>query len=152
MRDQGLSSVLRSIRRVAASQSSGILSDSDLLGRFIVNRDEAAFESLVWRHAKMVWNICCRISRHQQDAEDAFQATFLILVRRARSIQRKEALAGWLYKVAYRLALERKNLTIKRSCLPLPEQGVSAKKNADLDSHDLRPLLNQEISLLPDKY
>jgi RNA polymerase sigma factor (sigma-70 family) len=152
MRDQGLNSVLRSIRRVAASQSTGTLSDSDLLGRFILNRDEAAFESLVWRHAKMVWNICCRVLRHPQDAEDAFQATFLILVRRARSIQRKEALAGWLYKVAYRVALERKTLTAKRSFLPLPEQGVSAKENSDPDSCDLRPLLDQEISLLPDKY
>src|SRR5437870_3164851 len=82
----------------------GEVSDGELLGRFAHQRDEAAFELLVWRHGPMVYGLCQRLLAQDQDAEDVFQATFLTLVRKARSISRAEALASWLYKVAYRIA------------------------------------------------
>src|SRR5262249_43491990 len=69
------------------------------------DRDEAAFELLAWRHGPLVLGTCRRLLSHPQDAEDAFQATFLALVRKAASIGRRESVAAWLHKVAYRVAL-----------------------------------------------
>src|SRR5215471_1380362 len=81
------------------------LPDAELLERFARLRDEAAFELLVWRHARMVLGVCRRLLHDEHDAEDAFQAAFLTLARKAASIGRREAVASWLYKVAYRCAL-----------------------------------------------
>src|SRR5262245_53362222 len=93
------------LRARTASSSEGGLSDAQLLERFVATRDEAAFEVLVWRHGALVVGVCRRLLRHEQDIEDAFQATFLTLVRKAAGIGKREALASWLYKVAYRIAL-----------------------------------------------
>ena len=86
--------------------SGGGLTDGQLLARFLDGREEAAFAALVGRHGPMVLGVCRRVLRHAQDAEDAFQATFLALVRKAGSIGNGASVAGWLYKVAYRVALE----------------------------------------------
>src|SRR5262249_27088073 len=80
--------------------------DGHLLHRFAQGGDEEAFEILLQRHGPMVWRTCQRIARQPADAEDAFQATFLVLCRKARSIGNREALAGWLHRVAYRIALK----------------------------------------------
>ena len=85
-------------------------SDAQLLQRFTLDRDataELAFRELLERHAPMVMGVCRQIVRRPHDADDAFQATFLVLVRKARSIQVRESLGPWLYKVAYRTALRR---------------------------------------------
>lgn len=82
----------------------GGLPDSELLERFIVRRDEAAFETLVHRHGPLVWRICSLILRHHHNAEDAFQATFLILARKAQTITPREMLLNWLYGVARQTA------------------------------------------------
>src|SRR5262249_32970814 len=74
------------------------------LERFVRRRDEAAFELLVWRHQRMVLGVCRRLLRNAHDAEDSFQATFLTLARKAASIGRREALAAWLHRVAWRVA------------------------------------------------
>src|ERR687889_224493 len=80
--------------------------DAALLARFVAGRDGEAFAALARRHGPMVLAVCRRVLRHRQDAEDAFQATFLVLARKARSIVRRDALGSWLYGVAHRVALK----------------------------------------------
>src|SRR4051794_32578669 len=99
-----LSGLLRDLQRVVHAESGG-LTDTELLHRFVATRDEAAFEVLVWRYGPMVLGLCRRLLRHEQDAEDAFQATFLTLARKANAIGKRESVGSWLYKVAYHLAL-----------------------------------------------
>src|SRR5438552_8289513 len=101
------------LRRLAAPGEAGALSDAELLERFVRHRDEAAFEVLVWRHGPLVLGVCRRLLRHEQDAEDAFQAAFLTLARKAHTIARHASVAGWLYKVAYRIALEARRRSAK---------------------------------------
>src|SRR5437764_15464978 len=100
-----LNTVIRHLLHVADRRGAGGLSDAQLLERFVRARDEAAFEVLVWRHGGMVLSVCRRLLHREQDAEDAFQATFLTLARKAASIGKREALGSWLYKVAYRVSL-----------------------------------------------
>src|SRR5437763_16889399 len=99
-----LQEMVRQLHRAAARQEGG-LTDAELLQRFARGRDEAAFELLLWRHGGMVLASCRRVLGDAQDAEDAFQATFLALARQAGSIAQGEALAGWLHRVATRVAL-----------------------------------------------
>jgi len=100
-----MDSFISRLRRVVQPEGRGELADVQLLERFICSRDEAAFEVLVWRYGLLVLNVCRRLLREEHEVEDAFQATFLVLVRKAGSIGKREALAGWLYRVAYRIAL-----------------------------------------------
>src|SRR6266852_5131133 len=149
-----LRALLQHLRRIVGPQAGG-LADAHLLDRFVNGRDEAAFEVLVWRHGPMVLSVCRRVLRHEQDAEDAFQATFLTLVRKAHSIGKRQALASWLYKVAFRIALEAKTLAAKRKLRetknPLaPETEATQAETAA--SGDLRAVLDQEVHRLPDKY
>src|SRR5262249_3132527 len=81
-------------------------SDGALLARFVAKRDEAAFTALVQRHGPMVWRVCRRVLPDASDAEDAFQATFLVLCRKAGSVRRQASVGSWLYGVAYRVALQ----------------------------------------------
>src|SRR5262249_51849825 len=90
--------------------------------------------------------------RHPQDAEDAFQATFLTLARKAGSIGRRQALAAWLYRVAYRAALRARAGAARHAALPLPDPEPAAPGADELVWHDLRPVLDEELSRLPDKY
>src|SRR5689334_7996505 len=99
MADDALRAFLRCLRR-AGGPGGGGLSDAQLLERFVTCRDEAAFEVLLWRHGAMVLNVCTRLLACPQDAEDAFQAVFLTLARKAGSIGDGAALAGWLHQVA----------------------------------------------------
>src|SRR5579885_3017820 len=93
-----LHTLMRHLKGLAAG---GQQPDRQLLDDFAACRDEAAFAALVSRHGAMVLRVCRRVLRHEEDAEDAFQATFLVLARNAKSIRRREALASWLYGVAY---------------------------------------------------
>jgi RNA polymerase sigma factor (sigma-70 family) len=144
--------LLRYLRAFTARPDAGDPSDGELLGRFVRLRDEAAFEMLVWRHGKMVWNLCRRLLRHPQDAEDAFQATFLALVRKGDAIRQHQSLSSWLYKVAYRVALRARAEAGRRG----PQLGEPTDLPAvDLDEtiwRDLKPVLDAEIDHLPEKY
>src|SRR5436190_22775719 len=98
-----LQGVIQHLRTALAPRSSAGVPDAQLLERFLRQQDEAAFELLVWRHGKMVFGTCHRLLRDAHEAEDAFQACFLALARRAGSIGRRESAGGWLHKAAYRL-------------------------------------------------
>jgi RNA polymerase sigma factor (sigma-70 family) len=128
------------------------LPDADLLGRFVHRRDEAAFEALVRRHGPMVFGVCLRILRQPQDAEDAFQATFLVLARKAACVRPREMLGNWLYGVAQQTAVRVRSATYKRSQreqqLPTRLESAAAPDQRD----DWEGLLDHELSLLPDKY
>src|SRR5262245_39056092 len=100
-----LRTVLQQVRGSLGAGGAGALSDAHLLERWALYREEVAFELLLRRHGPMVFALCRRLLSRAQDAEDAFQATFLVLVRRAGSIRKQTALGSWLYKVAYRVAL-----------------------------------------------
>src|SRR5947207_12624096 len=97
--------MLDHLRKLAGSDE---CSDRDLLERFAARKENAAFEALLQRHGPLVLGVCQRVLSHRQDAEDAFQATFLVLARRAGSIRKQGSLGSWLYGVAYRVSLKLK--------------------------------------------
>src|SRR5213595_2961229 len=109
MRTVGLGKVLQHL-----GLADGGLTDGQLLGRFLDGGEEAAFAALVRRHGPMVLNVCRRVLRHQQDAEDAFQATFLVLARSAAAVCNRQALAAWLHRTAYRMALGVRRAALRR--------------------------------------
>src|SRR5881398_3723973 len=104
MEQGSLHRLIHALSALAGPAAAG-LSDAQLLERFVAGRNEAAFELLLWRHGPMVLGVCRRLLRDAHDAEDAFQAAFLALIRKGRSIKAGAALGGWLYRVAYRVAL-----------------------------------------------
>jgi RNA polymerase sigma factor (sigma-70 family) len=145
--------VLQHLRRVTLLRDGAGLTDGQLLECYLCHRDEAALAALVQRHGPMVWSVCRRVLGNHHDAEDSFQATFLVLVRKAASIVPSEGVAGWLYGVAYKTALKARALTIKRKCR---EKQVTEMPEPEAVErhlwHDLQPMLDQELSRLPDKY
>src|SRR5262245_39547469 len=100
-----LNDVLRHLRSLCASEAIRDLGDDELLQRFLARREETSFAILVQRHGPMVLGVCQRVLRDAHAAEDAFQAAFLVLVRRSASIRKRGSLASWLYGVAQRIAL-----------------------------------------------
>jgi RNA polymerase sigma factor (sigma-70 family) len=146
-------SALGRFRHALLVRECGGLADGELLGRFLADRDEAAFAALVRRHGPMVLGVCRRVLGHAQDAEDAFQATFLVLLRRAASIRKRESVGNWLYGVAYRTALEARAAAARRHAAErqvrtMPEPTVEPAELPD----DLRPVLDAELTQLPDRY
>jgi RNA polymerase sigma factor (sigma-70 family) len=131
------------------------LTDRALLERFARGQDEAAFKTLVQRHGPMVLGVCRRILVCEQDAEDAFQATFLILVRRAGDIKDPELLGSWLYGVAYRTATKARARAARRrehERQAAPAMLTTDDPSADLAWRELRTALDEELNRLPDKY
>src|SRR5262249_1562430 len=98
--------LLRRIRAALDPRAGGESDDAGLLARFAAGGGEAAFAGVVRRHGPLVLRVCRQVLRHEQDAEDAFQATFLVLACKAGGVRRGEALAGWLYRVAYHTAVQ----------------------------------------------
>lgn len=142
------------LRKVLLLPDGGGLTDTQLLELFITRRDEAAFEALVRRHGPMVHGVCRRIALHEHDAEDAFQATFLALARKAASLRQRELVGNWLYGAAYRAALETRTLTARRRAKEKPMATLSEPFTVDeTDSiRELLPLLDRELNRLPEKY
>jgi RNA polymerase sigma factor (sigma-70 family) len=127
-------------------------SDAQLLGRFIADRDEAAFAELVRRHGSLVWGVCRQGLGHDQDAEDAFQATFLLLARRARSVRNGAAVASWLHGTAWRVSAKARRAAAARTAR---ERRVSARPpgdvGADIALRELQSILHEEVARLPAK-
>jgi RNA polymerase sigma factor (sigma-70 family) len=145
-----LSQVVRALRDVLTAREAAGLTDADLWRRYVGGRDDTALEALVRRHGPMVLGVCRRILRHEQDAEDAFQATFLVLVRKAASLQSPHILASWLHGIARRTALGARSAAARRrareAAVP-PQVGVP-----DDARDDLRRVLDEELGRLPEKY
>jgi RNA polymerase sigma factor (sigma-70 family) len=138
------------VRSVMVNQDAAGLGDGELLKRYVRHKDEAALEVLVRRHGPMVMGVCRRVLHHAHDAEDAFQATFLVLVRKAATLQAPGMIGSWLYGVAYRTALDARKAAAKRRA---KEAKVAAHSPIPEDTWaDLRPVLDQELERLPDKY
>jgi RNA polymerase sigma factor (sigma-70 family) len=148
-----LGTVLRHIRRLVVAPANLELSDRQLLERFAAGRDEGAFAALVQRHAPLVWNVCRRVLRHEQDAEDAWQATFLILAGHAARVRRAEALPAWLHAVAFRVALAAKRDDARRRAQERRGKVMTqGSTGADLAWRELRGVLDEEVSRLPPKW
>jgi RNA polymerase sigma factor (sigma-70 family) len=129
------------------------LSDGQLLDRFVTRHEEAAFEALLQRHGPLVLGVCRRVLHDVNDADDAFQATFLVLVRKAASIAKRPSVGSWLYGVAYRLAVRAKIQARRRRAHE--RQAVNRPIADPLDDllwRDLRPVLDAEVNRLPEKY
>jgi RND family efflux transporter MFP subunit len=129
------------------------LCDGELVERFVVRRDEAAFEELMARHGPMVLNVCRHFLRDPNDADDAFQATFLVLVRRAASIGMRDRLANWLYGVAYRVAFRSRAQITRRQTHE--KQGLAVEGTEPCrrePQEDLLPLVHAEVDRLPERY
>jgi RNA polymerase sigma factor (sigma-70 family) len=146
--------VLQHLDRAAGLHDEAGLADGQRLARFVEHRDEAAFAEIVRRHGPMVLGVCLRVLRNRQDAEDAFQATFLVLARKAASIASRSALANWLYGVAYNTALKGRAANARRRAREKQVKEVPEPAGAEPDTpgDDLQALLDQELSRLPDKY
>jgi RNA polymerase sigma factor (sigma-70 family) len=142
--------VLPHLRRLLAGPAASA-SDPQLLERFLAGHDATAFAALVRRHGPMVFGVCRRLLPNAHDAEDAFQATFLVLVRRAASLGRPERLGNWLYGVAYRTALKARGRAARRHEQPLTDV-PGPDTVAELVWRELRPALDEELHRLPEKY
>ncbi|HEY1861526.1 MAG TPA: sigma-70 family RNA polymerase sigma factor [Gemmataceae bacterium] len=143
---------IRRLRRLVDREGDR-LSDECLLERFVTQRDEAAFELLVWRHGPMVLNVCRRVLRNEHDAEDAFQAAFLAMARKAGTVSRRESLAGWLYQVAYRAALRLRRDAAKRTKREHASlTALGATPSRDRPRDDVASVLDEEVSRLPRRY
>ena len=146
-------SALRDLRRLLGGGRLGDLTDAELLGKFAGGRDEAAFAALVTRHGPMVLAACRGVLRHSHDAEDALQATFLVLARKANSLRVDGSLAGWLYRVAFRVALQANDDAARRRARERRAgEEAAMRRTGDVADNDRFPSLFEEISKLPELY
>jgi RNA polymerase sigma factor (sigma-70 family) len=147
--------VLYHLRRAVLLRDGADMTDGQLLESFVTYKDEAAFEVLVRRHGPMVLGVCRRVLGNEHDAEDAFQATFLVLVRKAGSVVPRALVGNWLYGVAQVTARRAKVAAAKRArrerqVTQIPEPRVVRQESHERDS--LQRVLDQELSRLPEKY
>jgi len=148
-----LKRVLHHLSKLAAVSTFGSLSDHELLGRFLVSHDEIAFTALAERHGPMVLGVCRRVLRDAHHAEDACQATFLVLARKAASIHKRASLGSWLHGVAFRIARKLRASLARRAAqsLPLDERPQSEDGEA-LSWRELQGVLDAELQRIPAKY
>ena len=152
MAHEQLHCVLNYLHQVAGA-AAGERTDRQLLEAFAFRHDEAAFATLLHRRAALVWGVCVRILGHAQDAEDAFQATFLVLARKAGRVRWREDVGNWLHAVAMRTALKARAESVRRQRW---ERQVSewpaAEAARESAAEEVRPVLDEELSRLPEKY
>jgi RNA polymerase sigma factor (sigma-70 family) len=146
-----LNEVIQYLRRVALLRDGAGLTDGQLMELYLTRNEEAALGALVRRHGPMVWGVCWRTLRNKHDAEDAFQSTFLVLVRKAASVVPKDRVGNWLYGVAHQTALNARAAATRRRKKERPLTDMPERPPED-QWRDLLPFLDQELSRLPDKY
>jgi RNA polymerase sigma factor (sigma-70 family) len=153
MTGHSLHAVVQHIRKITASHEYSELSDAQLLDRFVRSRNESAFTALIQRHGPMVRDLCRRLLRQEADVDDAFQATFLVLLRKARSIRKRASLGSWLYGVAYRIARKLDGQTSKEM-----RRGRCATNRSEDDPsrgalwRELCSVLDEELNGLSEAY
>jgi RNA polymerase sigma factor (sigma-70 family) len=148
-----LRTLIEQLRRSVSPSSEDTLTDAQLLRRWTEERDEAAFEVLLWGHGPMVLAVCRRLLRGNHDIEDAFQAAFLTLVRKGASIRRPEAVAAWLHRVTSRIALRLRGTLAERARHERPGiETMAIDRRAGEPADDLRAVLDAEIDALPERY
>jgi RNA polymerase sigma factor (sigma-70 family) len=153
MSGSGAGQVLRSIRRIFGGDAEAGLTDRQLLEAFAARRDEDAFAALVRRHGPMVLGVCRRVLADAEDVDDAFQATFLVLVQKAGGLRRPELLGNWLYGVACRVAVNARANAARRRAHERRAAEIPRTVPADEGSlGDLRAVLDQELERLPHRY
>lgn len=130
------------------------LTDGQLLQQFAANRDERAFATLLQRHGGLVYAVCRNILRHDHDAEDAFQGTFLVLARRASAIREEKAVGSWLYRVAYRIAMKARRSAERRrdQSGPAASPVENERASSELAWRELQAMLDEELNRLPERY
>lgn len=147
--------LLRPMQQLFGAGTAAGLTERQLLQRYVVSRDDLAFETLVGRHGRMVWGVCRRVLDNPSDAEDAFQATFLVLARRASALQSSESLGPWLHGVALRVARRARSQTLRRRCRE--RQGLDLEPDPaavedDPVRSELSALIDAECRRLPARY
>jgi RNA polymerase sigma factor (sigma-70 family) len=148
-----LGGFLRRLKRAMAAEALVARSDHELVGQFLASHDETAFQAILHRHGPMVFRVCRRVLSQEQDVEDAFQATFLVLAREAQAIRKQASLASWLHGVAYRAALKaRSHAARRRECEARAEgPAPTAPLPDEVSWKELRSVLDEELTRLPEK-
>src|SRR5262245_12813587 len=143
------SRLLQTLRRLGQAPEGA---DAELLRRFIEQKDEPAFEELLRRHGDLVMRVCRRHLGSSADADDAFQAVFLVLARDAGRIARRESLAGWLFRVAYHVSRKLMGQNARRRMLPVQvaERG-GAGEQVEIDRDEQRSIVEAEVNALPER-
>jgi RNA polymerase sigma factor (sigma-70 family) len=153
MAGAGANGVLEQLRTLMAAERADALTDRELLECFVRDRDEAAFTALLRRHGSMVLRVCRGVLGNEADAEDAFQATFMVLARKARRVQWRESIGSWLHEVARRVAHEAKTRKARRQMRESQaEPRPTGDPLADITGRDLLDALDQEIARLSQRY
>jgi len=153
MATHALADVLRYMRRLVAAEEGDDQGDASLLRRFVARRDEAAFAALLQRHAPRVFGVCRQVLGNPHDAEDAFQATFLVLARKAGSVRRGQSLSAWLYRVALNVARTARARAARRQAREREAALMSEPTTADEAAPpDWQRLLHEEVDRLPEMY
>jgi RNA polymerase sigma factor (sigma-70 family) len=145
--------VLRFIRNLASREQAAGLPDQQLLGLFLTKRDEGSFAALVRRHGPMVLRVCLEVLHNEHDAEDAFQATFLVLSLKAGSVKKQQSVGSWLYGVAHHVATSlKRSLARRRSRESQVINKTVADPLAAITIREAQQILHQELACLPEKY
>ncbi len=144
--------LLHEIRKLGVAVCAEGQADAALLERFTDERDETAFTALVRRHGPMVLSVCRRVLRHEADAEDAWQATFLVLARRAASIRKRGSLGSWLHGTAYRIAAHLRQELARRHVREQPAAEVPETSASEVSWREVQEILDEELGRLPEKY
>src|SRR5262245_45206889 len=151
MADQSLNTVVARLQHMAAADGLDAVPDAELLQRYTLQCDSAALELLVWRYGSMVLASCRGFLGSGPDAEDAFQATFVVLVRKAHSIRKQQSVPAWLHRVAERICLRlRKREALKQ----VSERAAARNDEADrsLELNDFRPIPDAETPGFPQRF